>query len=199
MYDKTKAETNPVSDFVDAVDARDIYLYRKDGYILSFLRIMPFNLELLSDEEKEALNESLTARIRDNRKNFTYASFPREVDLDGYKKSIKERHRQEFVIGRRYLLSCMMRQATELTLGGNYEHQLFLKIWEINSNKEKAEELLENRISMFQSIYQENGIECEVLREKEIIKLCNLFGNALQANFERAADNAQYTPLMWID
>ena len=85
-----------------------------------------------------------------------------------------------------------------LTLGGNYEHQHFIRVWEKNKNRAKAEELLKDRISDFKQIYKENGIECEILGEKEITKQCNLYGNALQANFEHT-DNAQYTPLLWIE
>ena len=188
----------PARDFIDAADVRGIYLYRKDGYIFSYLRVLPFNLDLLSDEEKNALTEKLTAKLRNNRKDFIYASFPREVDLDGYKKNIKDRHQHEFNIGRRHILTGMMRQATVLTLGGNYEHQHFIRVWEKNKNRAKAEELLKDRISDFKQIYKENGIECEILGEKEITKQCNLYGNALQANFEHT-DNAQYTPLLWIE
>lgn len=196
---RVKQEDDPCRDFIEAVDARDIYLYRRDGQIISYLRVLPFNLELLSDSEKTALAESITSKLKTNRKDFTYASFPREVDLDGYKKYIKEMHRQQTQIGRRYILSCMMKQANDLTLGGNYEHQLFLRIWEINSNKEMAQEKVAERINFFKNIYEENGIKCEILKEKEIVKLCNLFGNALQANFEHTPDNTEYTPIMWID
>ena len=34
----------PARDFIDAADVRGIYLYRKDGYIFSYLRVLPFNL-----------------------------------------------------------------------------------------------------------------------------------------------------------
>lgn len=192
-------EENPCRDFIEAVDVKGEYLYRRDGYIISYLRILPFNLDLLSDAEKTALAENITSKIKTNRKDFVYVSFPREVDLDSYKKHIKEMHRQQTEIGRKTILSYMMKQANDLTLGGNYEHQHFLRIWEKNSKRETAEENVKERINLFKSIYEENGIKCEILSEKEIVKLCNLFGNALQANFEKTPDNAQYTPIMWID
>lgn len=192
-------EDDPCRDFIEAVDANDIYLYRRDGQIISYLHVLPFNLDLLSDAEKTGLAESITSKIKTNRKDFTYASFPREVDLDGYKKYIKEMHRLQTQIGRKYILSCMMKQANDLTLGGNYEHQHFLRIWEKNSNKKTAEENVAERINFFKNIYEENGIKCEILHEREIVKLCNLFGNSLQANFEHTPDNVKYTPVMWID
>lgn len=195
----SKEDILPARDFIDAVDARGIYLYRKDGYIISYLRVLPFNIDLLSKEERSALTEKLTAQLRNNRKDLIYASFPREVDLDGYKNYIKDRHQQELNIGRRHLLTNMMRQGTGLTMDGNYEHQHYIRIWEKNKNRAKSEDVLKTRINDLRHIYKENGIDCDVLGEKEIVKLCNLFGNALQANFEYTEENAQYTQMMWIE
>lgn len=192
------SEETPIDDFVDAVDVKNIYLYRKDGYIMSYLRVNSFNLDLLSNDERNALTESLTAKFLSNRKDFTYASFPRQLDLDSYKKHLKEKHQQEFTIGKRNILSYMMKQGTKLTMDGTYEHHHFIRIWEIGNRQAHAEEVLKNRIEEFKKNYQESGIKCEILNEKEMIKLCNLFGNGLQANFEHI-DNSQYTPLTWIE
>ena len=47
---KQQTEKHSVRDFMDAADVRGIFLYRKDGYILTYLRIYPYNLNLKSRE-----------------------------------------------------------------------------------------------------------------------------------------------------
>ena len=53
----------PARDFLDAADVKGSFLYRKDGYIVCYLRILPFNFDLLSHEEQRAVTNKLTAII----------------------------------------------------------------------------------------------------------------------------------------
>ena len=41
----------PARDFIDAADVRGIYLYRKDGYIFSYLRVLRDFLVAYQDED----------------------------------------------------------------------------------------------------------------------------------------------------
>lgn len=188
-----------VRDFVDAADVRGIFLYRKDGYILTYLRIYPFNLELMGKEERTGVTNNLSATFKDDRKDWDYFSLPREIDMDKYKINLKERYQQEMVIGRRQLLNMMMGQCADLIMNGeNYEHQHFIGIWRLGSvsNRTKIEEELASRIKEFETRYRNVGIECEILQESEIVKLCNLFGNSLHASHELVDESTLYSPIM---
>lgn len=188
-----------VRDFVDAADVRGIFLYRKDGYILTYLRIYPFNLELMGKEERTGVTNNLSATFKDDRKDWDYFSLPREIDMDKYKINLKERYKQEMVIGRRQLLNMMMGQCADLIMNGeNYEHQHFIGIWRLGSvsNRTKIEEELASRIKEFETRYRNVGIECEILQESEIVKLCNLFGNSLHASHELVDESTLYSPIM---
>lgn len=182
-------------DFVEAADTKRIFIYRKDGYVLCFLRIYPYNINLKSEEEKRAETEALAATFKKDRKDFVYFTLPREIDLDKYKELLKEKYAQETHIGKRHILAAMMEQCSILvTNGENYEHQHFIKIWKKGNNKATVEEELRERITEFQIRYKNAGIECEILKEQEIVKLCNLYGNSLLAVFE-SNDSAMYTPI----
>jgi len=195
-----KEMTLPARDFIDAADIRGNFLYRKDGYILSYLRIFPYNFNLLSHEEQEAETEKLSAKFRDDRKDFIYCSFPREIDLDDYKNFLKDKYQSEMEkIGRRHIISIMMKQANYLSINGSYEHQQFIRIWKFSNSREKAEEELLERITEFKVRYEESGIQTQILDEKELLKLCNLFANSTQANFEIQEDNAIYSPVMQLN
>ena len=186
-------------DFVDATDIKGIFLYRKDGYVLTYLRIYPFNLNLKSKPERQALTKNLSSSFNDDRKDFTYFTLPRELDLDKYKKLLKQKYSGELDIGKRHILSNMMLECARLsTSGENFEHQHFIKIWKKGTDKINVEADLLERLTDFKTRYRNVGIECEILQEPDIIKLCNLFGNSLQASFENVDKNAMYTPMMQL-
>lgn len=183
MIEKTANE------FVDVGDIKDIFLYTKSGYIFCYLRIYPFNLELLSDADKKALTNRIAAEFDGDRKNFVYESYPRELDLDSYKNYLKQKRTEclEY-LGRKNIIDCLLQQAVDLSSSHeNFEHQHFFKIWgvsESGSRRASVEAELRERINSLCRIYSNAKIQSEVMQEKEIIKLCNLFGNRRSANYD---------------
>lgn len=196
---KQQTEKHSVRDFMDAADVRGIFLYRKDGYVLTYLRIYPYNLNLKSREERKAETDRLALSFGDDRKDFVYFTLPREIDMDKYKNLLKKKYQDQMDLGKRHIIAAMMEQCAELSTNGeNYEHQHFIKIWKKNHNKAAAEDDLKDRIEDFRARYQAAGIQCEVLQEQEIVKLCNLYGNSLQASFENVDESTLYTPIMQL-
>lgn len=191
----------PTRDFVDAVDVKGIYLYRKDGYILSYLRVYSFNLDLLPLEDKRAKTDMQAAGFKEDGKAFVYFTLPREIDLDRYKENLKKRYKRADTIGKRHLIENDMEQCAELTTNGeNYEHQHFIRIWKQgSSDRVNAENELKDRINDFKRLYRNVGIKAEILQEQEIVKLCNLFGNSLQASFENVEASTMYTPILQLE
>lgn len=181
-------------DFVDAKDVKGNILYRKDDYLLGYLRVYFYNLELKSKPEKQSISKRLTMSFRDNKEDFDYFSLPREIDLDKYKELLKEKHSNMNNLGKRHILAKMIVEGIRLsTSGENFEHQHFIKIWKMKSDK--AEEEIIERLKDYKNIFAGVGIETKILNEQEILKLCNLFGNSLQASYEPLEKNTIYTPI----
>ena len=178
------------SEFTDVKEIRDIFLYTRDtNRIFCYLRIYPFNIDLLTREELRALTNKLAAAFDGDRKDFDYCAFPRELDLDKYKNMLKEKRIQEVEnLGNKHIIDEMIMQATELSSNHeNYEHQHFYKFWkEVSSytSKAQAEADMRERICRFRDMYKNAQIGCEILYEREIIKLCNLYSNSRSANYE---------------
>lgn len=188
-----------IRDFVDAVDVSENFLYRKDGYIMAYLRVYSYNLNLLTKPERQAKTKNLSASFKDDRKDFVYFTLPREIDLDKYKGHLKNLYQEEMKLGKRHILAGMLIEATVLsTSGENFEHQHFIKIWRKGKEKKTVETELLERIQDFRTRFAGAGINTEILEEPEIIKLCNLFGNSLQASYESTDKTAIYTPIMQI-
>lgn len=180
------------NEFTNVKDVRDIYLYTKDGYLLTFLRVFYININLLSEQEKQAKCQALTASFENDRKDFSYFTLPREIDLDRYTQELKNLYNSEMVnLGRRHLLAEILSEASKLVMSGeNYEHQHYIKLWaSIGSDRGNAENEIRNRTLEFKSRYESAGIHTEILKEAEILKLCNLFGNATQAAYEQETNN----------
>lgn len=190
--------TMTANEFVNVKDVRDIFLYTKDDYVIDtvsgkyvfvYLRIFPFNIDLLSEEEKAVLTNKISAEFDGDRKNFEYDSLPRELDLDKYKNFLKEKRVQEIEnLGKKHIIDELLIQATIYSSNHeNYEHQQYYKLWqEINqyTSKAQAEAELRERIIRIYDIYKNAEIECEILQEKDIIKLCNLYSNSRSANYD---------------
>lgn len=191
------AKKIPTRDFVDAADVKGIYLYRKDGYILCYLRVYPFNLDLLTKEDRRGKTDVLTSEYRDDGKDFDYCTLPREIDLDKYKQNLKRRYKEADTIGKRHIIAMDMEECAELTTNGeNYEHYHFIRIWKNGTDRANVERDLKDRITDFHTMYANVGIKTEILQEQDIVKLCNMFGNSLQTSFEHVEKSTMYTPIL---
>lgn len=198
---KSQENDMSVRDFIDAADVKGIYLYRKDGYICTYLRMFNFNLDLLKKEEKQGKTDALSASSRDDRRDFDYISLPREVDLDKYKQTLLNKHSRELKIGKRHLLSKMMKQCAQISMGGkDYEHYQCIKIWQLADQKTRknVEEALGERIKSFEAKYKAVGIDCEILQESEMIKLCNMFGNNIQSSSDANRELPLFEPIPFL-
>ena len=172
-------------------------LETKDGYLIGFLRIFSYNLDLVSMEKRRAKTSLLALSFQDDRGDFAYVSYPREIDLEKYNLYLKKKYESEIVsVGRKKILADMIKESSDLVLSGdNYEHQHFFKVWaRLGNDKGRAEADLVQRMRDIQRRFEEADIKTEILKESEIIKLCNLFGNAQQASFEHV-DDSYYIPI----
>lgn len=188
-----------VRDFIDAEDVKGMFLYRKDGYVLGYLRVYFFNLNLKSRPEKRGITEMLTSSFKDDRKDFDYFTLPREIDLDKYKDLLKAMHSNTTDLGKRHILAKMMLEGARLSMGGkNFEHQHFIRLWAKDKSRERAEDEVRERLKDFRNRYASADITTQIMHEQDIIKLCNLFGNSLQASVERADSDRLYAPIMQL-
>lgn len=198
--EKNKDKELTVNELVKVKNIKDIYIYRKDNLLITLIKVHSINIALMPREEKKARTNKLASNFRGDKKDFAYVSYPREVDLDFYTDDVKRRYAEELNINRKKLLKEILLEGIELSsIGENYEHQHFIKIWKMITNDVKeAESLLRNRVEEFVSWYEGIGVSTEILQEQEVLKVCNLFGNSVQAPYINIGDNTIYEPIMQI-
>ena len=80
----------------------------------------------------------------------------------------------------------LIKKATDLTSSTeNYEHQHFYKFWaDVNTATSQVENELRDRTMRFRDMYRDVQISCEILEEREIIKMCNLYSNRRSNSYD---------------
>lgn len=184
-------ETSELSanNWVDVKDIRNGTLYTKSGYMIKYLKFQPFNLNLMSDHDREMMTENIASGFRGNNIYFMMMSYSRELDLDSYKADIAMRiHEEVSDYRKKNLLEIMQAEAIRLSSDGNNFEQVFLlKIWEKcrSKHKEQQEQELTNKLKDILNCYDEGKMKTVICDDLEITKICNLFSNASQASYEQ--------------
>lgn len=195
---KQTTKERSLNELVNVKDIKGSNLFTKNGFVMGYLLIHQYNLDLVSEEEMEAKTDAASSSFDGDRKDWVYQSFPREANLDGYKEHLKNVYQSELEdVGKRRIIAGMIREAVDLTTSGeNYDHQHYIKIWKkIGNNPSDAVQLLRERLEEFKERYDMIGIKTEILKYEQIIKLCNLYGNATQIPYEPISGNSLYTPI----
>lgn len=189
------------NEFTDVKDVKSNLLYTKSGYVIGYLRLFTINIDLLSKNELDAMTNTLAANFKSEKEQFSYLIIPRTVDMDIYITSLSNLYDEEISnVVRKKLLNEMITQASmKIMSGSNFEHQIYLRVWEkYNANAIGSENRIFERLDNFQNRFMSISNNSIILDDKEILKLCNLFGNSNQAVFE-SIENTNYIPIPMIN
>jgi len=168
--------------FINVRDVKDKYLYTKDGLVLTYLRIHAISIDLYSKAEKNTLIKQLTAELSDIQYPFKFMAVSRPVDISplisdmqGMLKTADDRRKE--------LLRQEILQMSSYALSGEIvERQFYISLWE--RYEDGAEKDLLKCASLLAEKLTTNGIGCDVLTEKEIVRLLNLVNNPSYTHLE---------------
>lgn len=192
-----KQTAQTTRELVDVKDIRNGLLYTNSGYMFGYLRIYPTNLNLKTPSEMRALTERLCAHVKGEYVQQAYLSLPREVDIERQKKYLERIYREEMSnLQRKRILKIMLDHAIELSSSHeNFEHQHFLKFWKKREGRDGylEERELKKKMADWEQYYREIGIKSHILEDSEILMICNLFANGIQAT-HTPIKNLRYEP-----
>lgn len=176
-------EQKTANEFVNVKDIKDRYLYTRDGYIIMYIKINPISIDLLSEREKKLLCKTLTAELSSEQKSYKFLAVSRPVDIspliNEYTGIIsntadqkqKDLLRNEMLVMSNYALS-----------GEVVERQFYIMLWE--KYEEDIEREISKRCYEFKSKLESGNIQCEILKQQDIVRLCNLINNPAYTNIE---------------
>lgn len=180
--DESSLAMKTAQEFINVKDVRDKYLYTKDGLVLAFLRVHAISIDLYSKAEKHSLIRQLTAELSDTQYPFKFMAVSRPVDISplisdmqGMLKTADDKRKE--------LLRQEILQMSSYALSGEIvERQFYISVWE--KYEDGAEKDLLKRASLLAEKFTTNGVGCDVLTEKEIVRLLNLVNNPSYTHLE---------------
>jgi type IV secretory pathway VirB4 component len=174
----TKQEENAAQDFVNIIDIKDNFLYTKDGYIMSYFKIQPISIELLSEREKENLCNMLTAELSSINEPFKFIAISRPVDISGLLEEYTELLHNSNDHIQKELLRKEIYEMNDYVLSGEVvERQFYIVLWQ--KYHEDVESNLLKKTKEFIKRFDSCGINCTLLNEGEIVGLCSLVNNSI--------------------
>ena len=184
--DHISEKQKTAQDFVNVKDIHDRFLYTKDGQVIAYIKISPISIDLFSDSEKELICKVLTAELSSIQKPFKFLAVSRPVDItplvNEYQALLSETNDQK----QKELLRNEIMEISNFAMSGEVvERNFFIMLW--SKYREGVEtELIKECKEVIQK-FESANITCDVIREQEIVRLCNLINNPAYAHIEDSA------------
>jgi len=170
------------NEFTNVRDIRGSILYTLDGTALCYSKISPISIDLYSKNEVQALARSLTAEMSGNQEEFQLIAVSRPVDISPLLTELTalmpdaDRKQKELL---RHEISEMNAYAIS---GEIVERQFYTTLW--GRAGEESERELVARAKRFTHNFTDCGISCELLTQREVVRLCNLINNPAYTHLE---------------
>ena len=170
-------------DFVNVKDIKDIFLYNMDGYAISYIKVQPIALDLLSKTEKKLLTKKLTDEFSETEEDFKFLAVSRPVDITPLVIEYSELLRNSHDPIQKEVLRNEISVISEFSLSGEVvQREFYYMLWE--REKENAESDLRKRAGEFSEKLNLCGLKSEIMKKPDIVRLCNLINNPAFAAIE---------------
>ena len=180
--DKIAMELKTAQEFINVKDIRDQYLYTNDGMLLMFLRLPAISIDLYSMIEKKNLMKQLTAELSDIQYPFKFLAVSRPIDISSLILDMQSMLKTADDVRKELLRQEILEMSGYALSGEIVERQFYISIWE--RYEEGIEREISRRASLLAEKFSINGIHCESLKEKEIIRLMNIINNPSYIHLE---------------
>jgi hypothetical protein len=181
--DQINENQKTAQEFVNVKDIHDRFLYTRDGQIIAYIKIHPISIDLFSDSEKEQISKVLTAELSSVQKPFKFLAVSRPVDItplvNEYQSLLLETTDQK---QKELLRHEIMEISNFATSGEVIERNFFIMIW--SRYREGIEsDLIKECKEMIQK-FESVNISSDIIKEQEIVRLCNLINNPAYIYYE---------------
>lgn len=169
-------------EFINVRDVKDKFLYTRDGMVLAYLRIHSISIDLYSKNEKNSLIRQLTAELSDLQYPFKFMAVSRPVDISPLIMDMQSMLKEAGEKQKELLRQEILQMGSYALSGEIVERQFYISLW--GKFEEGAEKDIYKRAALLAEKFSGNGIGCDVLGEKEIIRLLNLVNNPSYTHLE---------------
>lgn len=175
LKDRIKARKRSTQNFINIRNIEGEFLYTKDGYVMSYLKIEPIAIDLFSDNEKESLSRTLTAELSSIDKPFKLLAISRTVDIENLVNEYRREYDKSKSKEQKEIIEEEIKVVKGFVEDEVVERQFFIVMWE--KNKRGVESEFKKEMLEVKQKFERNKIRGSILKSKEIIELCKLINN----------------------
>ena len=173
LFQKNK-NTQSLNQFLNIKDIKGNYLYTLDEQVISFIKVNPMNIELLSDKELETKMDFASIEFSNEQFPYKIIVIPRAVDISDYIREQEELRNQLTNDVCIEIINNRIISTTEMIENKNIiENEFYIMIFD--ANKDNIEIELNKRANNWISRLKNCGLKSEILEERDIILLVKSF------------------------
>jgi Tfp pilus assembly major pilin PilA len=182
---KYKEKTPDAAAANECINVKDIngnFLYTRDGLALCYLKLTPISIDLYSKTEKRNIVRTLTAEMSGTQFPFKFIAVSRPIDISPL---LTELHSLLMTSDskQRELLKAEMIEMSNFAMGGDIvERQFYIVMWD--KAIDGVERELMGRARLMAENFNGSKISCEILKQQDIVRLCNLVNNPSYTHIE---------------
>ena len=173
LFQKNK-NTQSLNEFLNIKNIKGNYLYTLDEQVISFIKVNPMNIELLSDKELESKMDFEAIEFSNEQFPYKIIVIPRAVDISDYireQEELRNKLTDDVCIE---IINNRIISTTEMIENKNIiENEFYIMIFDANKENIKIE--LNKRANNWISRLKNCGLKSEILEEREIILLVKSF------------------------
>lgn len=173
LFQRNK-NTQSLNQFLNIKDIKGNYLYTLDEQVISFIKVNPMNIELLSDKELETKMDFASIEFSNEQFPYKIIVIPRAVDISDYireQEELRNKLTNDVCIE---IINNRIISTTEMIENKNIiENEFYIMIFD--ANKDNIEIELNKRANNWISRLKNCGLKSEILEERDIILLVKSF------------------------
>lgn len=178
-----KLENKSVHDFINVRDIKGNFLYTNDDKICAFFKIDPITVDLYSQSEKRQLCQLLSSQLAAENKPFKFLAVSRPVDISPLISEYRQiMDTTQSLVIRDILKNEMLVMNSYAHSGDVVQRQFYFMIWD--DYKRETEQDMMKRITEFANKFKTCRLSGEILKQNEIVRLCNLVNNPAYTHIE---------------
>lgn len=193
---KAKNINRTIRDWFPIEDINNSIMYRKDGYLVSALRIEPVNTSLMSKSEEISRIELLGEVLSGIDIDYQFLFLPKPIDMDKFINYLEDLKKQETDDLFRLILNDEIQNATEKQISGEIMERLYYMLIAQPAGKNIRQSELEiiSRIKDIVNLLYAARLEASICKDDELRNIQFLFFNQKHAAIERAPERDYLYP-----
>lgn len=180
--EKKKARKS-AQDWLPLMDIINGLSYTKDGYVVGYLIIEPFNLDLFNVNEQEEVIFNLAEALNGLDEPFVWYATDRPADIEPYIDDLKHKAEIANKTIKKIILGKYATTARNQVMSGELVEKKFYMAVRLK-NEKKVEILLRQRLDDISQYLSTVGLQVKMTTDKNVYELFSMFADPSSSLFD---------------